>query len=179
MKYTFTDKILLFLADLEDFNIGCRSVNNAISYVGGDPRLHKHRRWAEKCVQEKKDKKKINSIVHALKLRGYIKMIKNKNYYGYILTSRGESRINCLKLKGMQKKKLQNDQLLMVFFDIPEQMRRGRDAFRGMLKVLGFEQLQKSIWVTPYNVLKEVRELIDEHNIRKHVKFLLVKEFYE
>ena len=179
MKYSFTDNLLLFLSDIRDLNMGFKSVNSAMLYVDGDPRLHKHKIWAEKCIQEKKNKKKINSIVHALKIRGYIKIIKNKNYHGYILTSTGESKVGCLKLKGMQKKKLPNDQLLMVFFDIPEQKRKARDAFRGMLKVLSFEQLQKSIWVTPYNVLKEVKGLLNEYNIKQYVKLLLVKEFFE
>ena len=179
MKYTFTDRILLFLADIEDLNMCVRSVNNELQAAAGDPRFHKHRIWIERCIKEKKNKKKINSIIHALKLRGFLKIIKHKNYHGYILTQRGERRVNNLKMRGLTKKKLPNDQLLMVFFDIPEQMRRSRDAFRSMLKILGFEQLQKSIWVTPYDVLKEIRELINEHNIRKHVKFLLVKEFYE
>jgi len=49
----------------------------------------------------------------------------------------------------------------------------------GMLKVLSFEQLQKSIWVTPYNVLKEVKGLLNEYNIKQYVKLLLVKEFFE
>jgi hypothetical protein len=35
----------------------------------------------------------------------------------------------------------------LITFDIPEKLRRYRDWFRGVLKLLGFEMLQKSVWI--------------------------------
>ena len=55
----------------------------------------------------------------------------------------------------------------MIIFDIPEKRRGARDELRSMLVAIGFENIQKSVWVHPY----ECRDVIEL--IRK--KFLLGK----
>lgn len=177
MQYTFTDNFLLLMADLADFNMRVRSINKSLPALIGDPRFQNHRQWMKRCLQDKRSKNKINSILHALKAKGFLKIIKSENTQGYFLTPKGEFRSYCLKAVGAPKNKLPDNQWLMVFFDIPENFRKGRDIFRGMLKALGFEQFQKSIWITPYNVISEIKMLIKEYEIEKYVKFLLVKEF--
>ena len=43
-----------------------------------------------------------------------------------------------------------------IIFDIPEINRRSRDFLRKELKWMGFKELQKSIWITPLNINKEL-----------------------
>ena len=52
----------------------------------------------------------------------------------------------------------------MVFFDIAELERGKRDRLRIYLRQLGMEQMQESVWVSPYNVFDQVkylREILD------------------
>lgn len=49
----------------------------------------------------------------------------------------------------------------IVTFDIAEVRKRGRDALRGMLRQLGFFQLQRSIFVHPYSCKAEIELLRD------------------
>ena len=39
----------------------------------------------------------------------------------------------------------------MLIFDIKEQRRYGRDRLRLILKQIGFKQVQRSVWVYPYD----------------------------
>ena len=47
----------------------------------------------------------------------------------------------------------------ILIFDIPDKHKVKREALRGKLKELGFFQLQKSVWVCPYNFQNEVEIL--------------------
>ena len=64
----------------------------------------------------------------------------------------------------------------MVLFDIPENKRKERDLFRKSLQYLGYKKLQKSIWVCPYDVQKETKELIKRFNLKEFTELLLVKK---
>lgn len=56
-----------------------------------------------------------------------------------------------------------------VTFDIPENNRHARNAFRQFLKQGGFEQLQKSVWVHRRDVTALVAAVVDELGIRPWV----------
>ena len=47
----------------------------------------------------------------------------------------------------------------VLIFDIPDKHKVKREALRGKLKELNLYQLQKSVWVCPYNFEKEVEVL--------------------
>jgi len=59
----------------------------------------------------------------------------------------------------------------IVVFDIPEKIKRGRDALREKLKELGFYELQKSVFVFPYKCQNEIEFVIEFFNLRKYVRF--------
>ena len=64
----------------------------------------------------------------------------------------------------------------MVLFDIPEKKKKERESFRRMLQYLGYKKLQRSIWVCPYDVLRETKDLIKRYNLKPYVELLLVKK---
>lgn len=64
----------------------------------------------------------------------------------------------------------------LVIFDIPEDMKRGREAFREKLKHLGFYQLQKSCFVYPYDCRKEIDFITEIFDISPHINFIIAKE---
>jgi len=59
----------------------------------------------------------------------------------------------------------------IVAFDIPEKLKGGRDALREKIKKIGFYELQKSVWVFPYNCKNEIDFIIEFFNMRKYVRF--------
>src|SRR3989344_528013 len=64
----------------------------------------------------------------------------------------------------------------MIIFDVPEKKRRYRDYLRQMLKTLGFKELQKSTWVTPYPIPDFLKELLWEERMKHFTRFITIKE---
>lgn len=60
----------------------------------------------------------------------------------------------------------------IVFFDIPEKNRTYRDYLRKILKLIGFHELQKSIWVYPHPVPSFLKNLILHKDIKECVRFI-------
>jgi DNA-binding transcriptional regulator PaaX len=63
----------------------------------------------------------------------------------------------------------------IVVFDIPEKLRRGRDALREKLRNLGFHELQKSVMVFPFECRDEIEFLIEFFNLRRYVRYGLLE----
>lgn len=64
----------------------------------------------------------------------------------------------------------------IVLFDIPEQLKQGRDALSQKLKRLGFRPMQKSVFVFPYECKDEVDFIVEMFGLRPYVRYLVVKE---
>ncbi|MDZ7587326.1 MAG: PaaX family transcriptional regulator C-terminal domain-containing protein [Patescibacteria group bacterium] len=102
-----------------------------------------------------------------------------------------------LQITGMGKSKLvKNFPLLkwqkrrfdgywrLVVFDIRETDRRVRQEFRRKLLDLGFGYLQRSVYISPYDVAEDMQEFIQLHNLGDQVfisvgKQLLAEDFTE
>ncbi len=59
----------------------------------------------------------------------------------------------------------------IVMFDVPEKNRQARDALRGKLRELGFYELQKSVFVFPYECRDEIDFVIEIFDVRRHVRY--------
>ena len=62
----------------------------------------------------------------------------------------------------------------VVFFDIPEKYRRGRDSLRNKLRELGFYELQKSVFVFPHECRDEIDFITEYYGIRKYVRYAVM-----
>ncbi len=60
----------------------------------------------------------------------------------------------------------------IIFFDIPEKKRKYRDYLRSILKILGFKEFQRSVWIYPYQVPAFLQVLLFEDNIKQHTRFI-------
>jgi len=76
------------------------------------------------------------------------------------LTNKGRIKIikNIIKDRGNNKK--WDGKWRAIVFDIPEATRRERNFLRKELKQVGFKELQKSIWIYPYDIKKEMLALL-------------------
>ena len=75
-----------------------------------------------------------------------------------LITQEGRRKVQEWELETLkiEKPKRWDDRWRVVAFDIAEKRKRAREALRGMLKQLGFYQLQKSIFVHPYPCEAEI-----------------------
>ena len=120
--------------------------------------------------------KQLSTTVHDLKKEKLI--IERKNYEGSVLislTEKGMLRAINYRFRRLGNKKEKWDgKWRMVFFNIPENRRKGRDALRYRLKTAGFYKLQESIFIFPYECEKEIRDFIKLFKMEKYVRFGLL-----
>ena len=64
-----------------------------------------------------------------------------------------------------------------VFFDIPEAQRKLRDDLRSELKKLGFGLWQRSVWVTPFDIAKELSSYLQKQDLSSVVQILVGERF--
>jgi len=126
--------------------------------------------------KDKKKREKFAQLVCQLKQRGYLKTLKIKNGSAIMLTPKAFDKIFKIKLKLTKKKRRKDKKWQMLMFDIPETKKRERDLFRKALQYLRYKKLQKSIWVCPYDVLKETKDLIRRYKLGNYVELLLVQK---
>lgn len=60
----------------------------------------------------------------------------------------------------------------IILFDIPEKQKRLRDTLRMRLKQLGLIELQKSVFVHPFECRGEIDFLIEFYQARRYVRFV-------
>ncbi|MSU45238.1 MAG: CRISPR-associated endonuclease Cas2 [Candidatus Zambryskibacteria bacterium] len=59
----------------------------------------------------------------------------------------------------------------IVMFDVPEKLKKVRETLRYQLKRLGFLELQRSVFIFPFECSKELEYVIEFYNIKKFVRF--------
>lgn len=173
MKLPFTDKFLWEMYDLLGkggdlyYFIAPRTMKEACC-----PELRRLRYKYNK----KQSKEHFSQFIYYLKKKGYIKIKNLENKKGVLLTKRGVKKALRAKFKTKGREKRKDEKWQMVIFDVPEKKRKARDLFRENLNFLGYKMLQQSVWVSPYDVLKETETMIRENNLDSYVKIFLIEE---
>ena len=65
----------------------------------------------------------------------------------------------------------------MVIFDIPEKNKKAREALRRKIKELGFLELQKSVFVCPFECEDEIDFIVEVFQLRPYVRFIRASSF--
>ena len=91
-----------------------------------------------------------------------------------LLSNEGERRALQYKIDNMEIKtpKRWDNTWWIITFDIPEELRKIRNSLRFHLKKLGFHELQKSVFIHPFNCIDEIEFIIDFYKIPKFVRII-------
>ena len=123
--------------------------------------------WKE--IDREKLRKEIRNLYRS-------KMVKQKENpdgsYTIVLTEKGKMKALTYHFEKMRiKDKKWDGKWRLVVFDIPEKIRKGRRALREKIKELGFYELQKSVWVFPYECKDEIDFIVEFFGLRKYVRY--------
>jgi len=129
-----------------------------------------------KNLERKRNKRQFAQFINHLKKQEYIKIANLKEKRGILLTSKGKKKILKVKYKLLDKKRRKDKKWIMIMYDIPEKEKRERALLRETLQSLGYQRLQKSIWVCPYEVFKETEEIIRVYSLDPYVRIFLMEE---
>ena len=122
--------------------------------------LKRYVRW------RKYKNKKIYDAFYRFKKQGLINIEKSNHQVYISLTERGKEKAGKYQIDDLfiKKQKKWDNKWRIIIFDIPENSKIKREAFRGKIKELGFYPLQKSVWIYPYPCQKELKLLQDFFN---------------
>lgn len=103
---------------------------------------------------------------------GDIKKVVKKGKVYLRLTSQGKEKIERdFTLLTFQRKKW-DGKWRVVFYDISEKEKGLRDALRGKLGEMGFGMIQRSVWITPHDFIKDMEEFIEANKLEEKVFIL-------
>jgi|GEM_PF-643603 len=124
------------------------------------------------------ERKRLKQTVDRLEKGGYIEKVRNKKGIEKIkITQKGKRKVLQYDFIKMELKipKKWDGLWRMVIFDIPEDRKKVRDAISFKLKNLGFEPLQKSVFVFPYECRDEIDFVGEFFYARKYLRYLEIK----
>ncbi len=125
---------------------------------------------------ELKSKNKYYSYIYRLKKDGLIEEKIHNNKKFFALTSLGKNKLKILKNKRKEKMSLANyhkensDKSTIVIFDIPEKEKEKRKWLRSVLKNLGFQMIQKSVWLGKVKIPQQFIEDLNHLEIINYVE---------
>ncbi len=115
--------------------------------------------------------------VRYLKRDGNLEIIEKNNKLFLKLTRKGKLRVLLRKLYGeFQKNQKWDGKWRVIIWDIPEISNGQRNLLRKFVKNLGFYQLQKSVFITPYQIPRAAVEYLKESDLSKFIRFLRIDE---
>ena len=132
--------------------------------------------WAEyEDMRERELLKEERERLRYLKRKKFIETKKIGKRLMVRLTAKGwqqilRDQIKCTRI--MCKKGI----CVMVIFDVPESERHVRDTLRWILSECGFTMLQKSVWITRKEVVKELCALLQGAKLDRWVRIIVGHE---
>lgn len=140
---------------------GARKLYRAI---GKEYKKYSDRYYLRKQLLRLRDKK----LIHYSESNGYIQIELTEE-------GRREALIYNPETMTLPKSHRWDGKWRMIAFDIPESKRRGRDALRHMMQELGAIQLQKSLWVWPYECRQEIDFIAELFTVGKYVHYFVAE----
>jgi|SRR3989344_2180249 len=132
-------------------------------------------------TREKKRKysdKQLRYTLYYLRKQKYISILKKKDGKATIsLTVRGRRRVKkfAIDMVKISHKKKWDGLWRVVLFDIPIKRNGVRTIFRNRLKAWGFFQLQKSVWVFPYECEDELLYIAHLFDMEEYIEIITTK----
>lgn len=126
---------------------------------------------------KKEEYKNVKIALKNLKRGEFIEQ--KQNYDGSVIVSLSEKgklrALNAIFRRFDNRKEKWDGKWRMISFDIPIYCTKGRKALVYRLKSGGFYEIQKSLFVYPYDCHKEIRTLADLFKIEKYIMFGLLE----
>lgn len=174
MKLPVTDKFLWDLYNsIEGIGQGYEKIGPPRSMYEG---VYRDVIRLRKEYARKERKRTFSQFIGYLQQKGYIKVKSLEGTKGVMLTPKGMEKALKTRRKMQERKKREDGKWIMIIFDVPEKRRRDRDLLRDALEDMGYQQLQQSVWICPYDMYEETEKAIREYQIIPFVKLFLIEE---
>ena len=107
----------------------------------------------------------------------FVKIIEKNGETTLKITDKGKSKLVTFNIDTIKIQQTSWDgKWRFVIFDIPEKMRIARDVLRDKLKEIGFIQIQKSVWASPYECEKEIAFISSVYEVERYVNYIIASK---
>lgn len=134
--------------------------------------------WRElRLTYEKRRRKRsFRQFISYLKRMGYIKIPTGESIGVIRFTAKGEKKAfeGAKRVDALLPRK--DGKMIMLMYDIPKRKDHLRHAFRSALEFLGYEMLQKSVWVSEKDVLEKTERAVREHGLRDCINLFVIEK---
>lgn len=114
-------------------------------------------------------------VRRALRYMRQTKLVENQSFdHGITITRKGQERLQKARYNGLRiaRPKKWDGHWRLVIFDIPESRKYARDNLSGKLRTLGFQPLQRSVWVHPFPCHEEIEATAVYLKVTRFVTYL-------
>ncbi len=127
-----------------------------------------------KSLDRRAQEREVRRVLHYMKQRGLIRYQTKDYENGIKLTKEGKKRLKRHSFESMviASPSDWDKKWRLVFFDIPEDLHTKRAALTHKLRILGFQQLQQSIWIHPFPSRPEIEAITEVFDVRRFVTYI-------
>lgn len=127
---------------------------------------------------KKIDRKELESTISQLYKSRLLEARENKDGTStFILSGKGKARALTYRFEEMRIQTGKWDgKWRLVVFDVPEKKKPAREALRRKLRELGFYELQKSVFVFPFECRDEIDFVIEFFDMRPYVRYGVLED---
>lgn len=120
------------------------------------------------------DREKLRSLTWEFRRKRLVDFAENPDgSVTIILTEVGKKKALRYKIDELKIPKQKWDgKWRIVIFDIPEKKKRAREALRGKLRDLDFYNIQKSVWINPFECKEIIDFIVEYFGIRQYVRYI-------
>lgn len=143
-------------------------------FISGPSMAGVRRAWRQRLAD---NRRQLYQILWHLERQGLI-LRQGKKLHNPVLSEKGRQRIIKLAVELTEPTRLApwDGRWHVVIFDIPESHRLGRDMLRDKLYQLGCVQLQRSVFVYPYDIQDIIHRLRAAYDLRWDLNYLVVEK---
>jgi len=137
--------------------------------------------FGKKKYSRRYDKDQLRNSFYSLKRQKLIEITKEGEKFEVRLTNKGKNRIKEFSLEtlAIKKPKHWDKKWRVLIFDIPTKPKiynQARNALREKIKKLGFVQIQKSVWVCPYECEDEILFVAELFHVQKYIEIITAEK---
>ncbi|MGZ6005352.1 MAG: hypothetical protein ACXWLH_04345 [Candidatus Saccharimonadales bacterium] len=124
-----------------------------------------------KGMEQKDRQREARRLISYMKSQG---LLVGEYEHGLKITKKGRQRLTEVEFENLQipTQKKWDHIWRLVFYDIPEVKRSGRESLTNKLRGLGFFQLQQSVWIHPLPCREVIEKITSIYKIEQFVSYI-------
>lgn len=129
-------------------------------------------------LDRREQERQLKYVFAYMKRQGLIRQTADDYVHGLELTNAGKTRLRKYDYSSLEIPipSEWDGRWRLVFFDIPERLHTTRKVLTSKLRLLGFQQLQQSIWIYPFPC-RSVIEAVSEHlGVSRYITHVEINE---